>query len=74
MKVCANPNECNDPTNENMDEQECLMEFQFCSKLRFEHPGLSAFDFESMIDVVVKHIVGWDDEKHSHTEDGGVFG
>ena len=74
LKVHANPNERNPCTDLTMDEEQCLMEFKFRSKLRTDYSGLSAFDFESMMDIVVKHIIGWDDEEHGATEDGGVFG
>ena len=74
MKVYASPNESHSPPEDGMDAENCLFELEFQSDLRTKYSGLSAFDFESVVDIVVKHIIGWDDEKHGPTEGGGIFG
>lgn len=43
----------------NFSKQDSLNDFRIRSKHRIDFPGLCAIDFENIIRIVVKHIVGW---------------
>ena len=45
------------------------------SGLRIKNPGVCAFFFEMMIDIIFKEVIGWDKTlSESYTSIGGIFG
>ena len=42
--------------------------------LRIRSPGVCAFFFEAMLQIVVAEVIGWDSEKGQSTDKGGLFG
>ena len=51
--------------------------FQFsveCQNNRLKYPGLCAFDFEQIIAIVIKYVIGWNVKKQESWKEGGVFG
>jgi hypothetical protein len=57
-----------------MDDPGCLADFKFRSECRVKHPGLCAEEYETIMELVIKHLVGWDDELGSSNGEGGIFG
>jgi hypothetical protein len=57
-----------------MSDPECLADFKFRSECRVEHPGLCAEEYETVLKLVIKHLVGWDDDLGSSNGEGGIFG
>jgi hypothetical protein len=51
-----------------MTEEELTRRAKKRSSLRFDYPGLSTLNFEIILSIVLKEIVGWNNKK------GGIFG
>ncbi len=58
MRVYADPDGIHKGIGPDMADNECILDFEFCSGLRLTYLGLSAFDFENIINIVVEHIIG----------------
>ena len=43
-------------------------------KLRINVPGICALFFERILDIFIREVIGWDDDHHQSTKEGGVFG
>jgi hypothetical protein len=44
------------------------------TELRLQYPGISAFYFEMMLDIIFREVIGWDRKKHCKTETNGLLG
>ena len=74
IKVFADPSNFHDGSGISLTEADCTLDQELREKLRTEFPGLSAFDFESVIEIVIEKIIGWDSSSHCATKKGGIFG
>ena len=45
-----------------------------CQTDRCDHPGLCAFDFEQVCEIIMEHLIGWNMSKHMNEELHGIFG
>ena len=61
-----------DPSN--MTDEELSKHATLRHKLRIELPGLCAYFFERALDIVVEHIIGWNDRENKPHTGGGIFG
>ena len=43
-------------------------------EIREQYPGLCDFDFENILDLVIKHLIGWDESTGVANDTGGAFG
>ena len=55
-----------------LDEERCLADFNARKKWRTDHPGACVTEYESMIQIVVQILIGWD--QGNHTGNNGIFG
>jgi hypothetical protein len=55
---------------------EVLSEFVVdCSSIRTTYPGLCAIDFQNVIEITIRHFLGWDKQTQDNiNNDGGLFG
>ena len=44
------------------------------TKLRIEHPGICAYYYELMLDILLEEVIGWDMEEDAAKNEGGLFG
>ena len=65
--------EQNPPTVNNNHEVLCDFVTD-CAKLRSKYPGFCSFDFEQVIAITVRHLLGWDNDKKVNIENVGLFG
>ena len=61
-----------DPNN--MNDEELGKYATLRHKLRIEFPGLCAYFFEKVLSIVIKYVVGWDEEANGPMPEGGIFG
>ena len=45
-----------------------------CSNIRSEFPGLCAIDFDNIIQITIRHFLGWDIKKKENIQNEGLFG
>ena len=56
-----------------LTDDEILLEFKFREKIREDHPGPCAEEYQRITKLVIKHIFAWDEENQCSTEKG-IFG
>ena len=56
-----------------LTDDEILAEFKFREKIREDHPGLCAEEYQRIIKLVIKHLFAWDEENQCSTGKG-IFG
>lgn len=66
-------------TNMNVDvtqlnDEDIFEEFTIRAKARVEYPGICAEEYNWMIRLVVKHVIGWDEEKCQRRTQKGLLG
>ena len=54
------------------DDAECIADFQIRKKTRLRYPGACAIEYESIVQIVLKILFGWDSSKQHGCE--GIFG
>ena len=58
-----------------MDNDNKISEFIIdCSNIRSEFPGLCAIDFDNIIQITIRHFLGWDIKKKENIQNEGLFG
>ena len=55
-----------------LDEGRCLADFNARKKWRTNHPGACVTEYESIMQIVTRILIGWD--KSTHTGTSGIFG
>ena len=55
-----------------LDDDMCLLDFNARKKWRVNYPGACVTEYESMIQIVIRILIGWHDDKHEGTN--GIFG
>ena len=61
------------PTVEDfLDEENCLMDLALRRKVRLSNPGACALEYESVMQVVIEVLIGWD--KNRGQSRNGIFG
>ena len=55
-------------------KEECIAEWIYRSEVRMKYPGACALDFLNIIDIVIEHLLGWDEERGCPFDHGGIFG
>lgn len=68
----ANAHKAVDPAN--MTDQELKKFATLREKIRMEYPGICAFYFEQVLDIVIEQVLGWDQTNGRPTERPGLFG
>ena len=58
----------------NMSDDEIAEKLCYRQKLRIKYPGVCSLYFESVLDIVIRDVIGWDDEEGRSTNLGGLFG
>jgi hypothetical protein len=61
------PSDIND-----MEASEVLSKYEVCSETRANFPGLCAYDFANVINLVIRYVIGWN--KETNTAENGAFG
>ena len=57
------------------DNDDKISEFLIdCSNIRSEFPGLCAIDFDNIIQITIRHFLGWDIKKKENIQNEGLFG
>ena len=56
-----------------MEDSEVLADFKVRQKVRGDYPGLCAEEYGRIMDLVIKHLFGWD-EANTKSEKIGLFG
>ena len=56
-----------------LSDEDIIFEQKICRDARVNHPGLCAEEYERVISLVIKHILGWDESKQTSTGKG-LFG
>jgi hypothetical protein len=57
-----------------LDSEEIFSLQQQRKNTRSKYPGICALNYEMMLEVIIKCVVGWDDTKQCPTEKPGLFG
>ena len=58
----------------NLTEEALKAKYKARVELRLNHPGLCCHDFENIIALVEKHVIGWDTKTGTARSVGGLFG
>ncbi|NND76574.1 MAG: hypothetical protein HKN39_00125, partial [Flavobacteriales bacterium] len=56
----------------NWSDEECILDFHLRERMRMSYPGICSLEFQSVMDFVWKHIIGWDRKEHKGKM--GIFG
>ena len=56
-----------------LSDDQILADFKICQETRIKYPGLCAEEYSRIIDLVVKHVFGWDPKMEKSTK-VGLFG
>ena len=65
---------CKDPPTCLDDLAGIDADFEMSHKIRQEFPGLCAFDFQQITELLFAHILGWDEATQKSKPGGGAFG
>jgi hypothetical protein len=65
-------NNSRDPCSASDEEEDA--NFEMSVKLHQDYPGLCAFDFQQITELMIKHILGWDRINQVLHPNGGAFG
>jgi hypothetical protein len=57
----------------NNNETDLISDFHFRSKLRIDNPGACAREYESIMQIIMESLIGWDFKKQKQTSTG-IFG
>lgn len=63
-----------EPPNVDDPSDAITADFDMSIHVREQYPGLCAFDFNQITELLIEHILGWDAETHASKADGGMFG
>jgi hypothetical protein len=55
-------------------DEDCIFDYKLRCEQRTTFPGASAFDFASILSIVIANILGWDEENGVAFTEGGAFG
>ena len=72
VRLYANSNQCHHlPSTEDiMNVEDCVADFEFRKQCRAEYPGACAHEFENIMQVVKEVLIGWKSGKGTN----GIFG
>jgi hypothetical protein len=62
------------PDARSASDEEVKADFDMSVQLRQDYPGLCAFDFQQITELMIKHILGWDRINQVSYSNGGAFG
>ena len=54
------------------DQNYCLLDFNTRKKVRSKYPGACALEYQSIIQIVINILIGWDNKTKLHKN--GIFG
>lgn len=54
------------------EENECIADFQIRKRTRLNYPGACAIEYESIVQIVINILFGWDSVKQQGNQ--GIFG
>ena len=54
-------------------EEQCIADFNLRKKTRLDFPGACSLNFQSVIQIVLEVLLGWDPSRRKGSEDG-IFG
>ena len=54
------------------DQSYCLLDFNTRKKVRSKYPGACALEYQSILQIVINILIGWDSTSRSHKS--GIFG
>jgi hypothetical protein len=57
----------------NNNETDLISDFHYRSKLRIDNPGACAREYESIMQIIMESLIGWDFKKQEQTSTG-IFG
>ena len=58
--------------NQIRDQKYCLLDFNTRKKVRSKYPGACALEYQSILQIVINILIGWDSTSRSHKS--GIFG
>ena len=53
-------------------QEECIVDLNFRKTSRLKYPGACSLEFQSILQIVIHCIIGWDVHKHEGSQ--GIFG
>ena len=59
---------------QSLDDDTLISRAEARTELRIKHPGLCAFFYELMQEIIIEECIGWDIKKGEPREGGGLFG
>ena len=72
--MASKENGCKNPPSKTSNS-ETIKEFATkCAKTRTAYPSICALDFEHVIKITTKHLLGWDETHHQNIANTGLFG
>ena len=74
IRVYASLSGVSEPPSPNATPEELERDFDLCVDMRRKYPGLCAFDFEQVLDIIIEDVLGWDVDKRKSQTEGGAFG
>jgi len=57
-----------------LSDEELVERGKLRTEIRIEHPGICAYFYELMMDIIIEEVIGWDIEKQEARSEGGLFG
>ena len=57
-----------------LEDEELFKRFKLRNELRINHPGICAYFYECMLEIVIEEVIGWDLKKNEARPEGGLFG
>ena len=65
---------CGDPPDPRIaTDDEIKADYDLSVQLRQIYPGMCAFDFQQIIELMIEHILGWDRKNQVSYDNGGAF-
>jgi hypothetical protein len=58
----------------NLTDSELKERFKKRTELRIAYPGYCCYDFEIILNIIERHVLGWDTKNVCSYDNGGVFG
>ena len=74
VQMFANKIIDNDSPVSLLSDDELLERAQLRTELRIKHPGICAYFYELMLQIILEEVVGWDFEKRRSRPEGGLLG
>lgn len=74
VQVYSNHNIDDDTPVSSLSDEELQQRAKLRTELRIQHPGICAYFYELMMDILLEEVIGWDMKKRQPRPQGGLLG